>query len=194
MNPSLPRRVTVPPPGRAPWRLAGLFLLLLAGLVSWVAASEAPENAEHPTTVILLRHAEKVTPDGDPPLSDAGRQRAETLVHVLGEAGVDAIYATPYRRTQETAQPLAKKLGLDVKIAGVERYGPDLAAKIRAEHRGQVVVAVSHSNTVPELIAALGVEPSPEIPDHAYDDLFIVTLASDRAPTLLVLAYGEPTP
>lgn len=177
-------------------RLASILVLILAWLASPLAADDLPthENVEPSTTVILVRHAEKVAPDGDPPLSDAGKKRAEILAHTLGEAGVGAIYATPYRRTQETAKPLALRLGLEVRIAGVGNYGPDLAAKIRAEHRGQVVVAISHSNTVPELIASLGIEQAPEIPDHAYDDLFIVTLPPGEPPTLLALAYGEPTP
>ncbi len=155
----------------------------------------APANSTSWTTVILLRHAEKASATAeDPKLSAAGRRRAKHLAQVLGEAGVEAIYATPYRRTQETAQPLAQRLGLTVATldAGPD-YGPTLAARIRAEHRGQVVVAVSHSNRVPEAIRALGIADVPTIEDNEFDDLYVVTLSENSA-HLLALRYGEPTP
>jgi hypothetical protein len=68
------------------------------------------------TTVIFVRHADTGVEmaDGDPPLNERGRQRAELLADFLEEidvvGGVDAIYASDKRRTQETAAPLAKRL------------------------------------------------------------------------------------
>ena len=69
------------------------------------------------TTIIFVRHAE--TDSGGrrrgPGLSARGRQRAELLADFLADidvvASVDAIYATTSRRTQETATPLASRLG-----------------------------------------------------------------------------------
>src|SRR5438034_11317250 len=74
------------------------------------------------TTVILVRHAEKnIEPSNpDPDLSPAGRARAQELVHVLGEEGVNAIYATQYRRTQDTVRPLAAKHGLSVNLVNAK--------------------------------------------------------------------------
>src|SRR3989454_12655624 len=66
------------------------------------------------TTVILIRHAEKVIDpnNNDPDLSPAGQTRAQELVRMFGDAGINAIYATQYKRTQQTVKPLADKLGL----------------------------------------------------------------------------------
>src|SRR5205809_7384909 len=66
------------------------------------------------TTVILVRHAEKnIEPNNpDPDLSPAGQARAQELVRMLGAAGVNAIYATNFKRTQQTVKPLADKLGV----------------------------------------------------------------------------------
>lgn len=60
------------------------------------------------TTVILVRHAEKmVLPPSDPrsddpPLSADGTTRAQTLAHVVGNAGIEVIFATEFQRTQMT--------------------------------------------------------------------------------------------
>jgi hypothetical protein len=64
---------------------------------------------------------------------------------------------------------------------------------LRAEHHGQVVVAISHSNRVPEAIRALGIADVPTIEDDEFDDLYVVTLSENSA-HLLALRYGEPTP
>src|SRR3989441_11726133 len=68
------------------------------------------------TTVILVRHAEKnIEPNNpDPDLSPAGQARAQELVRMFGDAGVSAIYATQYKRTQQTVKPLGDKLGIPV--------------------------------------------------------------------------------
>ena len=87
-----------------------IALLLLSGLfISPVAAQ---------STIFIVRHAEKATSGGDnPDLSEAGRARAETLASMLKDAGVSAIYVTEFKRTQQTADPLAKMLHLNPTIA-----------------------------------------------------------------------------
>lgn len=69
-------------------------------------------------TVILIRHAEKIIDPNNPDvdLSPAGQVRAQELTRVFGDAGINAIYATQYKRTQQTVKPLADKLGLPVNI------------------------------------------------------------------------------
>ncbi len=151
-----------------------------------------------PTTALVLRHAER--PQGvDPPLSPPGQQRAQDLVQVAGEAGVTVIYATQFIRTQQTAQPLADHLGLDVNIFNVtgdpQQYADDLADHILSEHRGEVVLIVSHSDTVPLIVEALGASPIPAIPGNKYDNLFIVTVPRRGGPPKIVKTeYGEDSP
>lgn len=167
---------------------------IAALLLSFAVACAALANGASPvTTVILVRHAEKVTDASltDPPLTEAGQLRARELARVLGESGIDAIFTTPFARTRGTAGPIASAVKLTpVEIKTGATYAADVAAKIRAEHAGQTVLVVGHSNTTQNVIKALGLENAPAIAESTYDDLFIVTLAEGSAPRLTWLRYG----
>lgn len=148
------------------------------------------------TTVILVRHAEQdyASDDRDPILSAAGEARAEELVRVLREVKIDAIYSTPLHRTRDTAKPVAQLLGLEVTETPVQRpFGEYMADLIRERHAGQTVLVVSHSNTVPAIINALGGGPLDDLNHDGYDDLFVVTISAEGT-TVTRLKYGIPTP
>jgi broad specificity phosphatase PhoE len=75
-------------------------------VVAFVAVLLAPLPVCAQVTVILSRHAEKAAaPPKDPPLTEAGKKRAEVLAFMLADAGVDAIYVTEFQRTKQTAAP-----------------------------------------------------------------------------------------
>ena len=60
----------------------------------------------------------------DPDLSEAGRARAASLATALKDAGIVAIFTTEFKRTQQTAEPLAKALGLTVKVVKGDAEAP----------------------------------------------------------------------
>ena len=163
-----------------------LRLLLLTVTASLAACG----GASAPTRVFVVRHAEKASDGGkDPDLSDAGHTRARALAEAIGAVPIKAIFATPYKRTQQTAAPLATARALAVTVVDA----PDaavLAARIRAEHAGQAVLVVAHSNTVPKVVAALGGGPVPEIPEDTFDRLYLVTLYPDAPTEVVALRYG----
>ncbi len=170
-------------------------LLILGLVLTGLASAAAADDPESLTTVVLVRHAEKVLGVDDPPLTEDGKRRAYKLVHVLGGLEVDTIFSTPYKRTWATAKPLAKALGQEIVETPVtSTYVEDLARRIRDEHAGDVVVVVAHSNTVPETIHALGVAEAPAIPDDDYDNLFVVTFSKSSEPRLLALRFGRESP
>jgi broad specificity phosphatase PhoE len=179
---------------RSEGRVVGVLML---GLVAAAAFSNGAvaQDSTPASTVILVRHAEKAGDGVDPDLTETGRERARALAHALGELEASAVYATQYVRTRETARPLAELLGLSVTVIEATRdYVGEMASLIRAEHAGEVVVVVSHSNTVPAIIEALGAGPAPTIDDNEYDDLFVVTVGTDGRSSLLQLRYGKETP
>ena len=169
-------------------------LCLPMALALVLACDADAQTDDAVTTVILVRHAEKQSAGDDPSLTAAGRERAQELVHVLAELEIAAVYSTPYARTRETARPLAVALGLEVTERPAQNYGSDMAEWIRANHAGDIVVAVSHSKTVPALIEALGARPVPTIEDNEYDDLYVVTIDAEGNSKLLALRYGRETP
>jgi len=81
-------------------------------------------GTETQTIVHLVRHGEVHNPDGvlygrlpGFRLSELGRSQAETVGRVLGTGhDIVSVVASPLQRAQETAAPLAEKLGLPVGI------------------------------------------------------------------------------
>lgn len=188
------------------WKLASCVLAAVAALAAHAlrpaAQDAAPGAARGPVTVLVLRHAEKDASDpGDanPGLSEAGRARAEALARLLGEARVTHLYASEYRRTQETVAPLAERVGREVEV--VSARGPAQVEALRALPPGSVAVVAGHSNTVPALVRALGggelegLVPSaygPILAEESYDRLFLVVLARGGEPgAALELRYGD---
>lgn len=172
----------------------------VAALALWVVAGVAAAGEEAgTTTVFVVRHAEKSAEPGDPPLDAAGERRAKELVRVLADVGVDALIATQFRRTRETLLPLAQERGLEVgslpvDAADLTAQSRDVARMILDRHRGGTVVVAGHSNTVPLLLAALGVDDPPILTETDYDDLFVVTIAPGGDRRLIHLHYGETSP
>jgi phosphohistidine phosphatase SixA len=147
------------------------------------------------TTVILVRHAEKVIDPNNPDvdLSPAGQARAQELLRVFGDTGINAIYATQYKRTQQTVKPLADKLGLPINQVN-SKDTSDLVSRIQAQHSGQVIFISGHNNTVPEIIAALGGPTHPPIPENEFDNLYIVSVYRTGKARVVKVKYGTTSP
>ncbi|PYS69275.1 MAG: histidine phosphatase family protein, partial [Acidobacteria bacterium] len=126
----------------------------------------------------------------DPDLSPAGQGRAQEIVRMFGDAGVSAIYATQYKRTQQTVKPLADKLGIPVTQVN-SKNSAEVVRQIRSQHNGEVVLVSGHNNTVPEIVAALGGPQLPIIPEAEFDNLYIVTIYRVGKAKLLKLKYGD---
>lgn len=143
------------------------------------------------TTVILVRHAEKkIEPTNpDPDLAPEGVERAQEIARVFGDAGINAIYATQYKRTQQTVKPLSDKIGVPLTVVN-SKSTADLLAQVKAQHSGQTIFIAGHNNTVPEIVEALGGPKYPVIPETEYDNLFIVTIYRTGKAKVVKMKYG----
>jgi broad specificity phosphatase PhoE len=159
---------------------AALFVLLLGA------------DAFAQRTIVLVRHAEKLDHTDDPPLAAAGLQRATALANLLRGAGVSAIIATEFRRTQSTAEPLAKRLRLTPEIIKALQVDA-LVARLRRSPADAVVLVVGHSNTLPIILTKLGWTGTLDLQDRDYDDVFVVTPRGEGEPAVLRLMYGKQT-
>lgn len=168
------------------WLMWLLFVLVLA--VAYIGYRSATT-----TTVVLVRHAEKelVTID-DPPLTSAGERRAERLAQmfggVRGVGRIDGIYVTDARRTQQTAMPLASRLGEKPTVLPAADVSA-VVSRVMSEHRGGRALIVGHSNTVPEIIQKLSGISVPAIGDDEYDNVYVVTVPTFGKSSLVRLKY-----
>src|SRR6476620_10621880 len=145
---------------------------LLAGCAHGQQQNTSAPDRSGTTTVVLVRHAEKAAePAADPPLTAAGEARARALVDAVAGMPVRAILSTDFARTRATAAPLAARL----------RLVPE------------TVVVVGHSNTVPDIVAALGAPKPTAICDSEYDNLFVVRVPASGPATLDRRHYSAPS-
>jgi broad specificity phosphatase PhoE len=148
--------------------------VFLAGLASALALAVAAWVIWHAgaVTVVLVRHAETVAAGENPGLSAAGQERARRLASALEFTGLDAIYTSELLRTVETAAPVAARTGVEPAVVPAADLG-ELVRTLTREHRGDTVLVVGHSNTLPLLTGALG-EPIADIAEADYGNIYIV--------------------
>ena len=124
--------------------------------------------------IYLSRHAEKNQDKQDPGLTDKGNARAQWIAEFLKNKSIEVIYSTDYKRTRDTAAPLAKLLNQTVVF-----YNPrslsQLAGKLINE--GKTSFVVGHSNTTPFLVKLLKGEPGRPMTEKDYDRLYHIVVS-----------------
>jgi len=108
------------------------------------------------THFFCVRHAEKAKDDPkDPTLTAEGMARAERLGRIMAEAGLDSVYATPYRRNQLTAEPIQRRGN----TPPIVTYKPDeqenWLLELLKTSQGKKMMVVGHQNTIPKLLNQL---------------------------------------
>jgi broad specificity phosphatase PhoE len=172
------------------WLLAAVAAISLIVAIATLAYYQDAAT----TTIIVIRHAEKqLGKIQDPPLSPAGVGRADRLALVLGgqqQTGrISAIYITSKLRSKQTADPLAKRLGLAPRVAD---DGPKvLASRVLREQGGKVSLVVGHSNTVPDIVRTLaGTRDVPEMDeDMEFDTMYVVSVPPLGAASVVRMRY-----
>lgn len=177
--------------------MKSVFLLAVAALLFVV-----PQQEFKPITVYLIRHAERADqPRQDPPLTEKGTLRAQELTRLLGNANIKAIITSQFARTKLTAEPLAKKLNLEVTAISLslnpsnprmvsEQSTAEVTNKI-LERAGESVLVIGHSNSIPDVIKMLGGDVTPVIDEKTFDDLFVVTVYAKGKAKVAHLKYGS---
>jgi broad specificity phosphatase PhoE len=170
--------------------------LLAAVLLSLVAATAA-HAAE---VIVVVRHAERATGQGDDDLSSAGQARAQKLAKELAGERITHVFVSDRTRTQQTAAPTAAARKVTPVIMAIADQAPGGGDPAEAQVRATVtaiaalpanarVLVVGHSNTVPLFLAQLGATETVTIRDDEFDNIFVVTPVKGGAPKVVRRKY-----
>ncbi len=168
-------------------------LLTRFGLTALLLGQIAIAQQQQPaTTVILVRHAEKASNAPDAVLSSQGQQRADCLAHVLKDAGIKRIYVSDAKRTQQTADPLAKALGLKPVVVPAK----DVNTLVRDVFYGAGgnALVVGHSDTLPQVIKRVQAGTIPPLGENEYDSLYVLTVLEGSSTPAVKLRYCAASP
>ncbi len=162
------------------------FILLLLLINSCLVMAQ-----DSVTTIVLVRHAEKVeNGTKNPTLTKEGAVRSIQLAYMLRADSIAGVFSTNYERTIKTAEPTANFHELPVK-----KYSPEdheaFIDNLLMQYRGKKVLVVGHSNTVPKILEILTGKSFDNIEHYMYNDLFVVTTVNKREGQLLHLKYGQ---
>ena len=155
------------------------IVFILIALV-FLSVSNVFSQSENGTTILFIRHAEKVELSGlDPELTEEGKERASQWAEVFKETGISAIYSTKTKRTLETAKPISQATNIPIKLYGTKTLD---IKKLAQSNKGKTILIVGHSNTIPKFINTLmGEETYQQIDDDVYGNLYVVTVIKNKA-------------
>lgn len=159
-------------------------------LILFVFLMPYQQTGQKLTTVILIRHAEKLANGSkNSELSEAGKKRALLFADIMAKTKVDAVYSTDFKRTENTVVPLAKAQNLSVlKYEGGNLKEID---DLLSKWKGGTIVICGHSNTTPSIVNHLtgNKDEYKSFEDIDYGNLIIVTLADKGAAKIIWLRY-----
>lgn len=166
------------------------YVLIFLAFVSFYNCAAAQQEPGV-TKIFIVRHAEKET-GKDPLLTASGNARAGDLMRALQNEGIQKIYVSQFRRTQNTGDSLRLQLKIDTVHYAADTVCDNLISAIM-EHSdfGKTILIIGHSNTIPQIIRKFGVTDYPygDIPDNEFDNLFMITYKKEKA-KLKVMKYG----
>tara|TARA_B100000927_G_scaffold161044_1_gene129776 strand:- start:2062 stop:2544 length:483 start_codon:yes stop_codon:yes gene_type:complete len=144
-------------------------------ILTFFLVFSTPEN--DCSTFYLIRHAEKVRTDKsnkDPKLNNKGIARALSWNEYFADKEISKIYSTNFKRTLETIKPIQESTDLYPMI-----YSPsDIDYEnFVTSNKGEVVLIVGHSNTIPDFVNGL-IKDSiySQIDDLNNSNLYIVNI------------------
>ena len=158
--------------------------LTRAVLIAATVLSIVPFHAQAQQAIYIVRHAEQIQGVDDPPLTADGHQRARALADFLRESGITAVYSSEAKRTRQTAQPMVEALGTQVRQVPRDKTA-ELIARIRAEEPAGRVLVVGHSETLPQILRALGHPEQIAIDKGDYGNIFVVVPRGTSTPLVL---------
>jgi broad specificity phosphatase PhoE len=150
--------------------MAILRLIATATLIALAGCATSPPPAQGPVFYVM-RHLHTPAGERDPDLTAEGQRQAALLTQWFRDRRPAAIYVSDFRRTRQTAAPLAAALGLTPIV-----YDPADTPALLVRVRGGPLPAliVGHSNTVPDIVAQLGGERPAPLVHEDFGDIWLI--------------------
>ena len=150
--------------------------LLAAMVLSCAAAAQE--------AVYVIRHAEKELTGDDPSITPEGEARAAAWAEMLQNVELDVVFTSDAKRTQETGNIIANRLGLP--IHSVDRADTTaLIDMLSFDHDDDTVLVVGHAETIPGILESLGAFNEIEISQSDFANLFILLQPEADEPRLI---------
>ena len=145
-------------------------ILFASALIPIAHGQDGPKNA----VVLIIRHAEDAGSGHG--LSPRGEERAEAYKNYFLNFTLDSQPRKPEavlvakdskqsHRPRLTVEPFAKEAKLPIDSSIGNKQPADLAAELRANHQGKVILVCWHHGQIPALLRALGAEPEKVLPN-----------------------------
>ena len=166
---------------------------MITVVVVLMLGAVADAAAQSKKTIILVRHAEKAAAaaddmKGDVELTSEGRDRAVRFANVIKRFRPGEIFSTSYKRTRQTAEPIAKLRGKEIQTYDAAKH-PELIDLILKSKTKRFVI-VGHSNTVPFLANLLAKkEIFRQLPDTEYGVVWVIRMTNGVFKRLEILPY-----
>jgi broad specificity phosphatase PhoE len=151
------------------WRVFAAILFAFSPILT-VDAQEGPKNS----VVLIIRHAEN--PANGHGLSPRGQERAKAYANYFQNFTVDSKKLEPQavivaadskhsHRPRLTVQRFAKAANLPIDNRFANKQPADLAAELRANYQGKVILICWHHGQIPDVLRALGAAPETLLPN-----------------------------
>lgn len=148
-----------------------LLIAVIYGFALSVAANaqEGPKSS----VILIIRHAEN--PENGHGLSPRGEERAKAYVNFFQNFTVDSKRLEPNavvvaadskqsHRPRLTVQRFATAANLPIDNRFANKQPADLAAELRANYQGKVILICWHHGQIPAVLRALGANPETLLP------------------------------
>lgn len=166
-----------------------LYLLIVLLIIS--CKSDTKTSTEHNTTIshiYLVRHAEKDISDTknlNPELTPKGIARAKKLSTLLNSVGIEAVYATAYHRTLQTAKPTALQNNLKIITCTPKSLN---IKRLLSSNKNTLIVG--HSNTIPTTVNSLiNNKVFNTIEENNFGNLYHITITNGQVSNYKLSKY-----
>jgi hypothetical protein len=172
-----------------------LFIAVLFGSTFTVTANG--QDGPKDSVVLIIRHAEDA--DSGHGISPLGEKRAEAYKNYFLNFAVDSRRLEPAvvfaakdskksHRPRLTVEPFAKAAKSKIDTRFGNSQSTELAADLRANHQGKVILICWRHGNIPALLRALGAKPKSFLPngkwpDSVYD--WLILLSYDKEGRLI---------